>query len=73
VALLEARISVQPLWGFSSSNPDRSQSRAEQNVSVLLIENQAKIFYLLFVSRYSIVELFLYVNTTRSLFIHVME
>ncbi len=25
----EARISVQPLWGFSSSNPDRSQSRAE--------------------------------------------
>ncbi len=73
MALLEARISVQPLWGFSSSNPDRSQSRAEQNVSVLLIENQAKIFYLLFVSRYSIVELFLYVNTTRSLFIHVME
>ncbi len=25
----EAQISVQPLWGFSSSNPDRSQSRAE--------------------------------------------
>ncbi len=30
VALREARISVQPLWGFSSSNPDHSQSRAEQ-------------------------------------------
>jgi hypothetical protein len=26
----EAQISEQPLWGFSSSNPDRSQSRAEQ-------------------------------------------
>ncbi len=25
----EAQISEQPLWGFSSSNPDRSQSRAE--------------------------------------------
>ncbi len=29
VALREARISVQPLWGFSSSNPHHSQSRAE--------------------------------------------
>jgi len=27
----EAQISEQPLWGFSSSNPDRSQSRAEQS------------------------------------------
>ncbi len=26
----EAQISVQPLWGFSSSNPHHSQSRAEQ-------------------------------------------
>jgi hypothetical protein len=33
VALREARISVQPLWGFSSSNPDHSQSRAEQQES----------------------------------------
>jgi hypothetical protein len=32
VALREARISVQPLWGFSSSNPHHSQSRAEQLV-----------------------------------------
>jgi hypothetical protein len=30
VALCKARISVQPLWGFSSSNPHHSQSRAEQ-------------------------------------------
>jgi hypothetical protein len=28
----EAQISEQPLWGFSSSNPDRSQSRAENTV-----------------------------------------
>jgi hypothetical protein len=28
----EAQISEQPLWGFSSSNPDRSQSRAEQSL-----------------------------------------
>jgi hypothetical protein len=26
----EAQISVQPLWGFSSSNPHHAQSRAEQ-------------------------------------------
>jgi hypothetical protein len=26
----EAQISEQPLWKFSSSNPDHSQSRAEQ-------------------------------------------
>jgi hypothetical protein len=30
VALCKARISAQPLWGFSSSNPHHSQSRAEQ-------------------------------------------
>jgi hypothetical protein len=30
VALWKARISAQPLWGFSSSNPYHSQSRAEQ-------------------------------------------
>jgi hypothetical protein len=29
VALWKARISTQPLWGFSSSNPYHSQSRAE--------------------------------------------
>jgi hypothetical protein len=30
VALCQARISTKPLWGFSSSNPYHSQSRAEQ-------------------------------------------
>jgi hypothetical protein len=29
VALCQARISTKPLWGFSSSNPYHSQSRAE--------------------------------------------
>jgi hypothetical protein len=32
VALCQARISTKPLWGFSSSNPYHSQSRAEQSV-----------------------------------------
>jgi hypothetical protein len=32
VALCQARISTKPLWGFSSSNPYHSQSRAEQKV-----------------------------------------
>jgi hypothetical protein len=32
VALCQARISTKPLWGFSSSNPYHSQSRAEQNL-----------------------------------------
>jgi hypothetical protein len=32
VALCQARISTKPLWGFSSSNPYHSQSRAEQQV-----------------------------------------
>jgi hypothetical protein len=31
VALCQARISTKPLWGFSSSNPYHSQSRAEHN------------------------------------------
>jgi hypothetical protein len=31
VALCQARISTKPLWGFSSSNPYHSQSRAEQH------------------------------------------
>jgi len=30
----EAQICEQLLWGFSSSNPDRSQSRAEQAQSI---------------------------------------
>jgi hypothetical protein len=30
VALCQARTSTKPLWGFSSSNPYHSQSRAEQ-------------------------------------------
>jgi hypothetical protein len=29
VALCQARISTKPLWGFSSSNPYPTQSRAE--------------------------------------------
>jgi hypothetical protein len=33
VALCQARISTKPLWGFSSSNPYHSQSRAEQEES----------------------------------------
>jgi hypothetical protein len=32
VALCQARISTKPLWGFSSSNPYHSQSRAEQQL-----------------------------------------
>jgi hypothetical protein len=34
VALCQARISTKPLWGFSSSNPYHSQSRAEHYVPV---------------------------------------
>jgi hypothetical protein len=33
VALCQARISTKPLWGFSSSNPYHSQSRAEQEAN----------------------------------------
>jgi hypothetical protein len=35
----EARISVQPLWGFSSSNPDHSQSRAEHTQKHRRLQN----------------------------------
>jgi hypothetical protein len=34
VALCQARISTKPLWGFSSSNPYHSQSRAEQRQNI---------------------------------------
>jgi hypothetical protein len=34
VALCQARISTKPLWGFSSSNPYPTQSRAEHKVIV---------------------------------------
>jgi hypothetical protein len=34
VALCQARISTKPLWGFSSSNPYHSQSRAEQGYTI---------------------------------------
>jgi hypothetical protein len=37
VALCQARISTKPLWGFSSSNPYPTQSRAEQLLSEFLI------------------------------------
>jgi hypothetical protein len=36
VALCQARISTKPLWGFSSSNPYHSQSRAEQFLFTLM-------------------------------------
>jgi hypothetical protein len=36
VALCQARISTKPLWGFSSSNPYPTQSRAEQCIFNLL-------------------------------------
>jgi hypothetical protein len=32
VALCQARISTKPLWGFSSSNPYPTQSRAEHKL-----------------------------------------
>ncbi len=32
MALCKARISTKQLWGFSSSNPHHSQSRAEQQL-----------------------------------------
>jgi hypothetical protein len=34
VALCQARISTKPLWGFSSSNPYPTQSRAEHTGAV---------------------------------------
>jgi hypothetical protein len=34
VALCQARISTKPLWGFSSSNPYHSQSRAEHQLKI---------------------------------------
>jgi hypothetical protein len=37
VALCQARISTKPLWGFSSSNPYHSQSRAEQQLRMMEI------------------------------------
>jgi hypothetical protein len=37
VALCQARISTKPLWGFSSSNPYHSQSRAEQSICKVLV------------------------------------
>ena len=40
----EVQISVQPLWGFSSSNPDRSQSRAEQVSTTPVINFSPRIF-----------------------------
>jgi hypothetical protein len=43
VALCQARISTKPLWGFSSSNPYPTQSRAEHK----LIFARKRIIYLL--------------------------
>jgi hypothetical protein len=37
VALCQARISTKPLWGFSSSNPYHSQSRAEQHLTIFIL------------------------------------
>jgi hypothetical protein len=47
VALCQARISTKPLWGFSSSNPYHSQSRAEQpefSNEKLIEEDRFRIF-----------------------------
>jgi hypothetical protein len=41
VALCQARISTKPLWGFSSSNPYPTQSRAEQ---LLMFDNWLSAF-----------------------------
>jgi hypothetical protein len=40
VALCQARISTKPLWGFSSSNPYHSQSRAEQTYIFVEVSGQ---------------------------------
>jgi hypothetical protein len=52
VALCQARISTKPLWGFSSSNPYHSQSRAEQYIftlchqmSICKFEQQNELFF----------------------------
>jgi hypothetical protein len=42
VALCQARISTKPLWGFSSSNPYHSQSRAEQLLYKIIMLNYSK-------------------------------
>jgi hypothetical protein len=39
VALCQARISTKPLWGFSSSNPYHSQSRAEHLLMIFCGQN----------------------------------
>jgi hypothetical protein len=44
VALCQARISTKPLWGFSSSNPYHSQSRAEHTFYFKI--NSLPCFYL---------------------------
>jgi hypothetical protein len=44
VALCQARISTKPLWGFSSSNPYHSQSRAEQQGNFSFIKDESFTF-----------------------------
>jgi hypothetical protein len=54
VALCQARISTKPLWGFSSSNPYHSQSRAEHPlfkslpVSLTLVTKLLRVSYFQF-------------------------
>jgi hypothetical protein len=50
VALCQARISTKPLWGFSSSNPYHSQSRAEQLLTAALTTSFA---FLQYVKKYT--------------------
>jgi hypothetical protein len=45
VALCQARISTKPLWGFSSSNPYHSQSRAEHMFSYQSFTMDNEYFY----------------------------
>jgi hypothetical protein len=42
VALCQARISTKPLWGFSSSNPYPTQSRAEHLLSLSVLSLSTK-------------------------------
>jgi hypothetical protein len=42
VALCQARISTKPLWGFSSSNPYHSQSRAEHLEDTICLQGILK-------------------------------
>jgi hypothetical protein len=52
VALCQARISTKPLWGFSSSNPYHSQSRAEHRSLSIFSTTLKGQFYKISVAQY---------------------